>query len=127
MARALALIFGTVYLMIGLIGFVPAIGGTFGQAPSVLLGYVQTNLLHNIVHAGIGFAGLFAAGSDARAVAFCRWFGVTLIVLGLIGYSRPNPFGVIPIGGLDVWVHVASGLVLALAGFLGARSPIKAA
>jgi len=126
MARALALIFGIVYLGIGILGFVPAIGGTLGQTPSVLLGYIQTNLLHNIVHIVIGLAGLIAAGSEARAFAFCRWFGVALIVLGLIGYTRPNPFGVIPLGGLDVWVHVASGIVLALAGFLGSRAPIQA-
>lgn len=122
MAKTLALIFGIVYLLVGILGFVPSVGGTFGQTPTLLLGYVNTNLVHNIVHLIIGFAGLGAAGDEARAVMFCRWVGTILIVLGLLGFVAPTGFGIVPLGGNDVWIHLASGVLLLLGSLAGART-----
>jgi hypothetical protein len=127
MAKTLALIFGIVYVLIGILGFFPAVGGTFSQTPSTLFGYVQTNLVHNIVHLIIGFAGLGAAGDDERAVMFCRWFGVILIVLGLLGYVIPNGFNIVPLGGYDIYIHLASGIILAIGGFTGSRAAARPA
>ena len=126
MAKTLALIFGIVYLLIGILGFVPAVGGTLGQTPTLLLGFASVNLLHNIVHLIIGIVGLGAAGDEARAVMFCRWFGIILIALGLLGFVAPSGFGLVPLGGNDIYLHLASGIVLAIGGFMGARSTASA-
>lgn len=126
MAKTLALIFGILYLLIGILGFVPAVGGTFGSAPSMLMGFASVNLIHNIVHVIIGLVGLSAAGDDERAVMFCRWFGVILVVLGILGFVSPTGFGLVPLGGNDIYLHLVSGVILLIGGFMGARSTASA-
>lgn len=52
------------------------------------------------------------------AKMYCQWVGVVLIVLGLVGFARPN-FLTFPIGGSGVWIHLISGVILAYLGFTG--------
>jgi hypothetical protein len=54
--QMVALVFGAIYLLAGIVGF-------FNHA---LLGIFQVNLLHNLVHVGIGVGGLAAASSVAK-------------------------------------------------------------
>lgn len=122
MAKTVALIFGIIYTVIGVAGFIAPLGGTLGMEPSVVLGIAQINLVHNIVHLAIGFAGLSAASDDLRAVAYCQWVGVILIVLALLGFFVTNPFGLVPIGGNDPWIHLVSGAILAFVGFRSAAA-----
>jgi hypothetical protein len=117
MVKTVALIFGIVYTLVGILGFFPQFGGTIGQAPSVLLGIAPVNLLHNIVHLIIGFAGLGASTDWARSKMFCQWAGVLLIVLGVVGFVAPTGFGFVPLAGGDIWIHLVSGLILAFVGF----------
>ena len=125
MARTVALIFGVIYTIVGVAGFINPIGGTLGMAPSVLLGFASVNLVHNIVHLALGFWGLAAAGDQARAVSYCQIVGVVLIVLALLGFFVPNPLGLIPIGGNDPWIHLVSGVILAFAGFARSGSAAR--
>lgn len=126
MARTVALIFGVIYTIIGVAGFLGPIGGTAGMAPSVLLGFASVNLVHNIVHLAIGFWGLTAAGDEVRAASYCQIVGVVLIVLALLGFFVPNPLGLVPLGGNDPWIHLASGVILAFVGFTRAGSATRA-
>ncbi|MGH2376136.1 MAG: DUF4383 domain-containing protein [bacterium] len=52
------------------------------------------------------------------AKMYCQWVGVVLIVLGLVGFIRPN-FLTFPIGGSAIWIHLLSGVILAYLGFTG--------
>lgn len=117
MVRTVALIFGIVYTLVAVLGFVPALGGTASMTPSVFLGF-PINLVHNIVHLVIGGAGLFMRGSYASASQYCKIFGVVLLVVGLLGIFVSNPAGLLPLGGADVWLHLISGAILAYVGFM---------
>ena len=52
------------------------------------------------------------------AKMYCQWVGIILIVLGVVGNFSPN-FLTLPIGGMSVWVHLLSGVILAYLGFTG--------
>jgi multisubunit Na+/H+ antiporter MnhG subunit len=117
MAKTVALIFGIIYTLIGVLGFFPSLGGSMSQTPSVLLTIAPVNLTHNIVHLIIGVAGLASAGDEARAATYCKVFGVVLLLIGVLGYFVPNPLGLIPIGPQDTLIHLVSGLILAFVGF----------
>jgi hypothetical protein len=121
-AKTVALVFGVIYTIVGVAGFIPAIGGTIGMGPTVLLSIASVNLIHNIVHLAIGFWGMSASGDIGRAVQFCQVAGIVLIVLGLLGFFVPDGFGLVPLGGNDPWIHLLSGLILALVGFM--RAPV---
>jgi hypothetical protein len=97
--QMVALVFGAIYLLAGILGF-------FSHA---LLGIFQVNLLHNLVHVGIGVGGLAAASR-------------ILLLLGLIGIGVANPFGLLFIGGADIALHLVTGGVLAYFGFVATVS-----
>ena len=106
--QMVALVFGAVYLVAGILGF-------FNHA---LLGIFQVNLLHNLVHVAIGVGGLAAASSVANSKTFCQIAGGILLLLGLIGIGVANPFGLLFIGGADIALHLVTGGVLAYFGFM---------
>ncbi|HXW76586.1 MAG TPA: DUF4383 domain-containing protein [Candidatus Eremiobacteraceae bacterium] len=122
MAKTIANVFGLIYIVVGIAGFIPALGGTMGMTPSTLLGVADTNIIHNIVHLIIGFAGVTMGRTDEGAATYCKTFGVILLLIGVLGFFVPNLFGILPIGGNDPWIHLASGVVLAIGGFATAPS-----
>jgi multisubunit Na+/H+ antiporter MnhG subunit len=65
--------------------------------------------------------------TDEGAATFCKTFGVILLLIGVIGFITPNLFGILPIGGGDIWIHLVTGAILAYAGFAMAPSGSAAA
>ena len=72
MAKTLALVFGVVFLLIGILGFVPAL------APNeMLLNIFHVNAAHNVVHLLTGVVALLAGMSGVGASkTFFKIFGV---------------------------------------------------
>jgi len=112
-----ALVFGAIYLVVGIFGFLPFLGASYTLTSHALLGIFQINLLHNLVHMVIGIAGLAAAASLANSRMFCQVVGVILLLLGVLGVFVANPLGLLYIGGLDIALHLVTGAVLAYFGF----------
>ncbi len=115
-----ARIFGAVFLLVGIAGFIPGIttelydGLDFAGdgSESELLGIFQVSVLHNIVHLLFG-AGLFMAATPSGARTYLLGAGAiyaVLFVLGLVGAADW-----VPANDADDWLH----LVLAV-GLLGA-------
>ena len=120
--QTVALIFGVIYFLVGLLGFIgPLIGTssfiTITQDRHALLGIADINLLHNLVHLAIGIAGLAAASSVANSRTFCQVVGVILLIVGLLGVFVGNLFGILPLAGFDIPLHLVTGGVLAYFGF----------
>ena len=122
MAKSIAMVFGVIYTLVGLLGFIPALGGSYTMQPGSLLQIANVNVLHNIVHLVIGVAGLTMGRTDEGAGTFCKTFGIILLLLGVIGFFMPNLLGIVPIGGGDIWIHLVSGIILTYAGFATATS-----
>ena len=114
-----ALVFGIVFILVALVGFF-ASGGSMDSdmetAPRAL-GLFPVNLLHNLVLLGFGVWGLAAAKSFAGSRAYARIGGVAYLGLAVLGFFIPEFFGLMPIGGNDIWLHVLLGAVLASVGF----------
>jgi hypothetical protein len=112
--RTIAAIFGVVYLVAGIAGFI---------LDSPLFGLFDVNTLHNIVHIVLGAALLYAMMNAATAVMANRWIGLLLIALAMLGFFVANPLDLIPIGGVDVWLHLVSGVVLFGVSLMTRESP----
>ena len=110
MARTVAAVFGAVYIVAGLAGFI---------LETPLFGLFDVNVLHNVVHIVIGAILLYGATTTSLAVLTTRGVGALLLVLGVLGIPFPDGFGLVPLGGNDIWLHLASGAILLGAGFLG--------
>lgn len=123
--RNFARVYGIAFLAIGLSGFVPGLSpahshpGLAVEAGSALaLGLFPVNVLHNLFHLLFGAWGLFASRSAAGARAYGKGVAIIyglLTVMGLIP-ATDTTFGLVPIGGNDVWLHA---LLAGVAGYFG--------
>jgi hypothetical protein len=114
MVQRVAQLFGVVFLLVGILGFVTTgmnMDASMETAPR-LLGLFPVNALHNVVHLLFGVWGLMAARSAAGATQFAKVGGGIYIVLAVLGFVAPTTFGLIPIGGHDIWLHGLLGVAL---------------
>jgi hypothetical protein len=117
-----ALIFGVVFLLVGLLGlFVPNGMGMDAdlETSGRLLGLFPVNLLHNIVHLAFGVWGLLAARADATSRTYGRAGAVIYGVLVLLAFVSPTGFDLVPIGDNNIWLHALLAVGLAVIGFMG--------
>src|SRR2546422_2648762 len=120
--QMVALVFGAIYLAVGILGFLPFLGGSITLTNTKLLGLFNINLLHNLVHVVIGIAGLAAVTSLPNARRFCQVVGVILLLLGVLGVFVANPLGLLDIGGPDTPLPPVSRAGLAPLRFADSRS-----
>ena len=124
MVQQVARIFGVVFLLVGILGFV-ASGMSMESDPMLaprLLGLFPVNALHNTVHLLFGVWGLAASRTAAGAVSYAKIAGGLYLLLAVLGFVIPTTFGLIPIGGHDIWLHAVLGLVLVAVGFMAPKS-----
>lgn len=123
--RTAALVFGIVFAVIGVLGFMPAPPAlnapplTMEHGHGMILGMFPTNTAHNVVHLLFALLGLAAwAGGWARTYfqVLAVSYGL-LTVLGLIPATQTT-FGLIPIWGNDVFLHGAVAVAAAYFGFV---------
>lgn len=117
--QRMAQIFGVVFILVAILGFV-ASGTSMDADPETaakVLGLFPVNLLHNIVHLLFGIWGLAASRSFEGSVSYGKIGGVIYLVLAVLGVVAPDGFGMVPLGGHDIWLHVVLGVALAAAGF----------
>ncbi|HJU91117.1 MAG TPA: DUF4383 domain-containing protein [Gemmatimonadaceae bacterium] len=111
--QRVAQIFGVIFILIALVGFFSGMS----MEPALLLGLFPVNLLHNVVHLIFGIWGLLAARTFSGAKTYAQVGGVIYLLLAVLGFVDPTGFGIVPLGGNDIWLHAAIGIVLAAVGF----------
>lgn len=126
MAKTFALVFGGVYLLVGILGFI---------LPSPLLGIFGVNALHNIVHVAIGALWLAAAtvapfGPDSPRLA-SKIIGPTYLFVAVIGFAMPDLFNsLLNPGGegllADNLLHLGTGALATYIGFASPRDTVTA-
>jgi hypothetical protein len=128
--RMLGIIFGAVYLLIGILGFFLTSNTTFvsTQGP-LLIGLFEINPLHNVIHLVIGAALLIAGLSNIRAAKGVNTtIGAVYLLVGIIGLfiaAGNNPLNILAINSADNVLHFASAVVLLAVG-IGADRIAKA-
>lgn len=117
--KLLALVFGVVYTLVGLAGFLITGDVPFAGQEGEPLILFDVNGLHNIVHLVIGLA-LVAASRNLRTARGANLaIGVTYLVLGLLGpVINDTAVDVIGLNGWDHVLHLVSGALLAAVALL---------
>lgn len=129
-ARYFALIAGIVYLLVGVMGFIPGLNdmahpgtATYDLAVDAqygfLMGLFPVNILHNIVHLAIGLWGVLSYRSFRGARTFALGLGIFYALLAVMGLipGLNTTFGLIPIFGNDVWLHAVTAAAAFVAYF----------
>ncbi len=111
-----ALVFGVVYLLVGLAGFVlTGFSGFADPAAGKTLLLFDVNPLHNIVHLAIGAALVLASRRLGAARATNGTIGAVYLLVGVLGLfiaSPSSPVNILALNGADNVLHLASALVL---------------
>jgi hypothetical protein len=111
--QTLALAFGAVYALVGLLGF--AVSGDVdfaGQDGASLLGF-DVNGLHNIVHLLIGVVLLAASRTHAVAKSVNLTIGAVYVLLAVLGpFINDTAADIIGLNGADHLLHLLSGVLL---------------
>jgi hypothetical protein len=128
--RGIAMVVGIVFLLVGILGFVPGITSNYDdlqfaghESHSELLGIFQVSILHNIVHLLFGVAGLVMARSVSTARLYLVGGGAIYLVLWIYGLiiDRQSDANFVPLNDADNWLHFVLGAAMIAVGLLVGR------
>src|SRR3989344_986144 len=118
MAQTVVKVLGWVFLVIGILGFVPGITAD----GDMLRGVFEVNAAHNIVHVLTGILALVFARSASQARTFAMVFGIIYAIIALLGFFTGDVLGFVVANGADNWLHVLLAIIFLWAGFAGRKS-----
>src|SRR5678816_1069628 len=133
--RNFALVFGVVFLLVGIAGFIPGlmqmphpehptmqVNANYG----LLLGLFPVNVLHNAVHILFGLWGLIAFRNASGAVLYARGVAIIYAVLVIAGFvpGLDTLFGLVPLFGNDIWLHGLLAIIAAYFGWMHRDAPV---
>lgn len=132
-----AMAVGVVFLLVGVLGFVPGITSDYDQmqlagheSEALLLGLFQVSILHNIVHLLFGAAGLAMARTFSGARNYLIGGGAIYLVLWIYGLvvGEEDAANFVPLNNADDWLHLFLGVgMIALGVLLGRTRTDRAA
>jgi hypothetical protein len=121
LAQQITLLFGIVFLAVGILGFIPGITTNYddlsfagSDSDAELIGVFQVSVLHNIVHALFGIAGLALARTFEGARTYLLGSGIIYAVLFIYGLfvSGDEDANFVPMNGADDVLHVILAVAL---------------
>lgn len=127
--RRFALVFGIVFLLVGIAGFIPGMMQAHSHPDvmvtagmGLLMGLFPVNVLHNAAHLLFGAWGLLASRSAPASRTYGKVVAISyalLTVMGLVtAMNMHTAFGFVPLYGHDVWLHALLAAVAAYFGFM---------
>jgi len=115
MLRKLAVLFGIVFVAVGVLGFVPGV-----TTNEHLLGIFHVNAAHNLVHIVSGVIAIMAGlATEHASRLYFRWFGLVYAIVAILGLVQPNReiLGVISNNYADVILHFSIAIMALVIGF----------
>jgi hypothetical protein len=133
-AESLAGLIGLVFVVLGVLGFVPGVVQDYGElkwwksgSGAELFGVFQTSILHNLLYIGIGVAGLVAARRPASARSFLTFGGALYFALGIFGLlvDRESDWNFLPFDRAGDWLHIGIGIAMLYVGLAVRMAPSR--
>lgn len=131
--QTLAMLVGAVFLLVGILGFIPGITTNYGDmrfaghdSEAELLGIFQVSILHNLVHIGFGLVGLVMARTSDAARTYLIGGGIIYLALWLYGIviDLDGNANFVPVNTADTWLHFALGAAMVALGFVTGRERV---
>ncbi len=124
--QLVALLVGLLFLLLGVLGFVPGVTTRLGTlalagrgSHATLLGVFRVSAVVNVAHLVLGTAGLLLARTAESARRFVVVGGTVALALWAVGAVAVGRF--LPVNADDNWLHLAIGTLVLAVGALTAR------
>jgi hypothetical protein len=132
--RHFALVFGVIFLLVGIAGFIPGLTQMpHAQHPplqvdayyGLLFGLFPVNILHNAVHMLFGVWGLAAYFGFGGARLYARGVAIIYALATIAGFvpGLDTGFGLVPLFSNDIWLHALLALAGAYSGWVHRDRP----
>jgi hypothetical protein len=128
MIKPAAILFGVVFLLVGILGFVPGATTNMNGMP-MLLGIFHVNGAHNVVHLASGIVFLLCGMAGAGpSRMFFRIFGIVYALVAILGFMKGDGLllGLISNNMADVWLHVVLSVSMLFLGFVASDRTARA-
>jgi hypothetical protein len=119
MIKNLAILFGVVFLLVGLLGFVPAASPQHSDGMHYLLGLFMVGGIHNVIHLASGAAALAAGYTSVKnSQLWFRVFGAVYAVVTIVGFvQKDTVLGLIDVNTADNFLHLVLAVAILAIGF----------
>jgi hypothetical protein len=123
-AQTFALVFGVVYLLVGVAGFfVTGFDDFAGETFDQELILFPVNPLHNVVHLLLGAVWIAGASKHETAKTVNFGLGVALLLVAVLGMAGALKWLAIEdVGSTDNYLHLITGAASVYFGTAGART-----
>ncbi len=119
-AHKLAKVFGWIFILIGVLGFIPGI-----TSDGYLLGIFEVDTMHNIIHLVSGIAALWIGKNDAGAKMYFKIFGVVYALVTVLGFLSGTVLGLTSVNLADNVLHLIIAAVALWVGFSGSKPSMQ--
>lgn len=111
-ARTAAIVFGVVFILVGVLGFIP--NPLIGPE-----GIFAVNTTHNVIHLVSGALLLAGVYTQLGASMALKIVGIVYAIVAILGFVMPGDMmlGMVAMNEADRWLHVVLAVVLLAAGF----------
>lgn len=131
-SRSFALLFGVIYLVLGICGFIPGLCrvhfstdvtiamGTEMATP-LLFGSMPVSWALNVLNILLGVAGLVSARSVLRSEKYAAVMAGlcgTLVVIGILPFDLRTFWGFLPLTGWNIGLHIITAVIAFYFGFV---------
>jgi len=108
---------GAVFILIGVLGFIPAL-----TPNGNLLGIFQVDAVHNVIHLLSGILAIaFAARGVHMAQLFSKIFGIVYGLVAVLGLTSSSILGLFSVNFADNILHIVLALVFLFLGFKNSK------
>lgn len=114
MIKTLALVFGAVFLLVGILGFIPA-----ATPDHKLLGLFMVGGIHNVIHILSGALAIAGAmTSEKYAQLYFRVFGSVYALVTVVGFvQKDTVLGIFAVNTADNFLHLVLAVAILAVGF----------
>jgi len=114
MLKKLGWVFGIVFIVVGVLGYVPAV-----TPNGLLLGLFMVDGIHNLIHLLSGILAILAVMGSAKYLrTYFQVFGVVYAIVTVVGFVQGDTvLGIIMVNMADNVLHLVIAVVALWAGF----------
>lgn len=118
-----ATVFGAVFVLVGILGFIPAF-----TPNGHLLGVFEVNGVHNMIHLLSGVAALVMSRTHSGARLYFQVFGIVYGLVTLLGlfYGDNDLLGIVAHNVADIFLHFIITAAALYFGFGTPRDDVRA-
>lgn len=118
MIKAASALIGLIFLLLGVLGFVPGVTSIGDDGMPMIFGSFIVGSIHNYIHLAVGVVGLLSASSFRYSRWFLQIFGIIFGLVAIAGFVQGDTvLGLFSVNLADNILHAVLAIFMFASGF----------